>query len=258
MQIDLNADLGEGGLFDQALLDLISSANISCGAHAGTAHSIRAAIKGAIANGVQIGAHPGYPDPQNFGRLPMTMPLVDLKRSLYGQLESLRDMAAAEGATLSHVKPHGALYNQTSTDAALAAELAALLRHFDADLAVVGLAGGRLVEEAGRIGMQVRAEGFVDRRYTAQGNLVPRSHPQALIRDPLEAVRQSLQLLTSGTIKALDGTVLELQVDTLCLHGDSPQALEFCRQLHQALTQAGITIQAAWQTVTHGAGGRYS
>jgi len=245
MQIDLNADLGEGGDFDQQLLTLVSSANISCGAHAGSRETMVAAIRGARANNVTIGAHPAYPDRENFGRLPVRLSTTQLRESVYSQLAALQLLVQTEGMKLKHVKPHGALYNQAAVDSELADVLVCIIKDFDARLTIVGLAGSQLLTAASKAGMDSKAEAFADRAYAADGTLLPRSDPRALIEDPQQAIEQTLTLINTGSITAIDGSTINVHVDTLCIHGDTPHALVFAQQLRQALSHAGVSVTSA-------------
>lgn len=245
MRIDLNADLGEGAPHDRELLAIVSSANISCGVHAGDADTIASAIRLAQAHGVRIGAHPSFPDRENFGRTAMQLPVPSLRNHLLYQLHALRGMAQTQGAQLTHIKPHGALYNQAALDSKLAQELALILREFDPQLAVVGLAGGQLLRCAKQLGMTVIAEGFADRRYAADGTLVPRSARHAIMHDPKHAVAQSLEMICEGKVTTLEGQRIDVHVDTICVHGDTTQALNFAQALATALDKAGITINRA-------------
>lgn len=244
MQIDLNADLGEGGAFDHELLTLVSSANISCGAHAGDRNTINNAIRLALLHNVRIGAHPSYPDPEHFGRLTMQLPTSSLRQHILSQLESLRDLVAAQHGQLSHIKPHGALYNQLATDEALARNFADIVKEFDPTLPVLGLAGGVFLRVAKEAGLHTCSEVFADRRYRQDGGLVPRSDPQALILDADTAIAQSIAMLKSGEITAIDGKKIAVHADTLCVHGDSVIALQFAKKLHQCFAQEGVRIMA--------------
>ncbi len=244
MQIDLNADLGEGGDFDQQLLKLVSSANISCGAHAGSAKTILAAIRGARANNVTIGAHPGYPDRENFGRHPLRLSAMELRESVYSQLVALQLLVRAENMKLAHVKPHGALYNQAAVDSELANTLIGIIKDFDAGLIIVGLAGGKLLSAASNAGMETKAEAFADRVYAADGTLLPRTDPRAIIDDPQQAIDQTLALINSGSVTAVDGSTIKVRAETICIHGDTPHALVFAQHLRQALADAGISISS--------------
>ncbi len=241
-RIDLNADLGEGCGDDLALLKLVTSANITCGAHAGDRRSICAAINGALEHNVAIGAHPSWPDRANFGRTAMTMSAAQLRATIHQQLDSLAELVTAAGGRLSHVKPHGALYNQAASDIALAQQLARCVHDFDRSVILVGLAGGQLLRAAAAIGQPHRAEAFADRAYAPDGTLVPRTDPRALLGDSAQAVQQCLDMICRGQVVAVDGTRLELQADTLCVHGDTPGAVHFAWALRDALIQKGIEI----------------
>lgn len=245
MHIDLNADLGEGAPHDRELLKIVSSVNISCGEHAGDADTIANAIHLAKAHGVRIGAHPSYPDRENFGRKAMLMHPHSLRNHILYQLHALRGMLYTQGAQLTHIKPHGALYNQAAVDGKLAEELALILQEFDAQLAIVGLAGGEFLRCVKQLGMKTVSEGFADRRYAANGTLVPRSNPLGIIHDPAQAVAQCLEMIGEGKITTLDGKRIDMRVDTVCLHGDTAEALIFARSLVSALDKAGIAINRA-------------
>lgn len=242
-QIDLNADIGEGCEHDQMLLSLVSSVNISCGAHAGDETSISAAIDGAIRERVAIGAHPSWPDRKHFGRLPMQMTANELAHTLLQQLSDLTDRVNAAGAQLQHVKPHGALYNQAAIDAVLANSLVSIIKDFDSRLTVVGLAGSRLQSAAERAGVDFSAEAFADRAYAADGTLVPRSDPRSVLSNPQQAITQCLDLITRGFIRSVDGHRLPMHADTVCLHGDTPDALKFALALRDAFEEHGVQIR---------------
>lgn len=243
MRIDLNADLGEGSPHDQELLKLISSASISCGVHAGDADTIASAIGHALAQGVRIGAHPSFPDRQHGGRRAMQLPFAQLRYHLLYQLGALDALLRAQGGRLCHVKPHGALYNRAAEDRQLAQDLVLIIQEFDASLSLVGLAGSEMLHAARQAGMHFRAEAFADRRYTSAGTLLPRSDSRALIHDPQEALAQSLEIITDGFVTAVDGARVPVAADTLCLHGDTPEALVLARTLRAAFTAAGIEIK---------------
>jgi len=241
-QIDLNADLGEGGEHDEALLALVSSANISCGAHAGSHSCISRAIAGARAQRVHIGAHPAYPDREHFGRRLIPMTDKALTDSLHGQLETLATLVANAGATLRHVKPHGALYNAAARDRRLADLVAAVIREFDPQLQLIALAGSELQKAGESAGLHTLAEAFADRAYRGNGNLLPRGFPGAVLEDPAQVIRQSLLLITRQCVYTVDGQRMSVRADTLCLHGDGPRALVLARALRKALAQANITV----------------
>lgn len=242
MHIDLNADLGEGGLYDRELLALVSSANISCGVHAGDPDTMTTAIRLAITHGVRIGAHPSWPDREHGGRREMQLGFASLRNHLLYQLGAIDALVKAQGAQLSHIKPHGALYNQAAADRVLAEDLTMILQEFNPALVVVGLAGGELLHAARQVGLRTHSEVFADRAYTSGGSLVPRSDPRALLHDPQQAIAQSLSMIREGYVTAVDGSRAEVEAETLCLHGDTPQALVFAQQLRAALAQEGITV----------------
>jgi len=244
VHVDLNADLGEGAPDDAELLALVSSANIACGWHAGDARLMQATVEAALAHGVAIGAHPSYPDRDNFGRSEMRLAPAEVRADLIYQIGALDALVRAAGGRLHHVKPHGALYNQAGRDPALADAVAAAVRAVDPGLAVYGLAGGELLKAAERAGLRAVAEVFADRGYRADGSLVPRGQPGALIDDVQQAVGRTLRMVRDGVVQAVSGETVPLQVQTLCVHGDGPHALAFARALHAALTQAGVALHA--------------
>jgi UPF0271 protein len=230
MQIDLNCDLGEGCPHDAELMSLISSANIACGGHAGDAAGIFDTLQLAGQYGLRVGAHPGYPDREHFGRRELDWPTERIYRELLFQIGALVGLARGAGVQVRHVKPHGALYNQAGRDHRFAEPVARAAAIFD--LPVMGLPGSELELEARRLGLRFIAEGFADRRYGRDGSLVPRSRRDALLQSPEEAVRQAEWLIR------------ERGVETLCVHGDNPQALAFVRRLREHLVQEGVQIRA--------------
>ncbi|MDN0082106.1 5-oxoprolinase subunit PxpA [Crenobacter sp. SG2305] len=242
MVVDLNADLGEGGGHDEEILDYVSSANIACGWHAGDADTMRQCVLWALARGVAIGAHPSYPDRQYFGRTEMTIAPDAVYAGVLYQIGALQAIARGEGAKLHHVKPHGALYNQAACDDALAAAIVSAVRVADPTLSVVGLAGGALVRTARAAGLKALDEAFADRRYRADGTLVPRNTAGALIDDEAQALAQVLQIVRDGTLATLDGASLAIHADTICLHGDSEHAVAFARLIRLELGRHGITV----------------
>lgn len=244
MEIDLNADLGEGYPHDAELLTLVSSASISCGAHAGAEHDIRNALLQATQRGVRIGAHPSFPDRSNMGRTVMTMSPDSLQRSLLDQLGYLQNLATAASATLTFVKPHGALYNQAAQDPALARQVVGAIQRFDNSLTLMALAGSHLLRAGSEAGLTTCAEAFVDRSYQADGSLLPRSHAGAVIDGTELALQQALSIITDRCARTHDGKVVQIRADTLCIHGDTPQALTFARALHKRLGEAGIRIRS--------------
>lgn len=242
--VDLNADLGEGGADDAALLDLVSSANVACGWHAGDARLMQATVIAALARGVAIGAHPSTPDRAHFGRREMALNPADVFADVTYQVGALQAIVKAAGGRLHHVKPHGALYNQAARDPALAEAVARAVARVDASLALYGLAGSELLRAARNAGLRAVSEVFADRAYRADGSLVPRSEPGALIDDVDAAVARALGMVRDGQVTAITGEAVPLQADTACLHGDGPHALPLARALHSALKAAGHHIQA--------------
>jgi 5-oxoprolinase (ATP-hydrolysing) subunit A len=248
--IDLNADLGEatdatGTEIERALLGLVTSAHIACGGHAGDDQSMRATVQGALDAGVRVGAHPSYPDRAGFGRRPMAIAPSDLAASLAGQIRALMEVAASLGAAVCSVKPHGALYGAVGDDEATFEALVGVLVDLcDPGTSLVLPAGSPAVTWAEGAGVSVLEEGFADRAYTADGGLLARQHPGSVYSDPERAAAQALALATGGTVAATDGTTLTLAVDTLCLHGDSPNAVGLARAVRHALASAGISVAA--------------
>jgi len=244
MLIDLNADLGEGGAFDRELLALVSSANISCGAHAGDHSTITNAVSLAAKHQVRIGAHPSYPDRENFGRSAMQLPTEVLRQHMLQQLRYLQDLAAEHCAELAHIKPHGALYNQLAQDRELSKAFVEIVQEFNPQLPVVGLAGGVFLTIAQKGGLTTISEVFADRRYHNDGSLLARSEAEAVIEDANEAIAQSLEVIRTGHIVSIEGHRIPVRADTLCVHGDSKIALSFAKNLHQCLQQEGVKIAA--------------
>lgn len=232
MKIDLNCDLGEGSGSDEAVMPYITSANIACGFHAGSGQTMRETIRLAKRFGVNIGAHPSWDDRENFGRIEMNVSPEETERLVFEQIQILAAVAKEEGTPLTHVKPHGALYNQAARDLRLARAVARAVKRFGGELILVGLAGSRLIEAGVEAGLRVAAEGFPDRGYHPDGTLMPRSLPGALIEDPEEAAHQALELLRT------------LRLDTLCLHGDHPNAAANARILRATLEKNGIEVAA--------------
>jgi UPF0271 protein len=245
--IDLNCDLGESyGAWrmgdDEAVLPLISSANVACGFHGGDAAVMRRTVKLARAHGVAIGAHVSLPDLQGFGRREMRISADEAYELTLYQLGALHAFARAEGARVAHVKPHGALYNMAARDAALAAGIAAAVHDFDPALVLYGLAGSALPAAGVARGLAVAHEAFCDRAYESDGSLVPRSHPGAVLDDPAAAAAQLLALVRDGAMVARDGSRVEIPCDSVCLHGDRADAAVVARLLRAALATAGVSV----------------
>ena len=246
-RIDLNADVGESfGAYtlghDDAVMRHITSANVACGFHAGDPSVMRDTVRLAVAAGVGIGAHPGFPDLNGFGRRNMEMSERQIEDLVAYQIGALAGVAAAEEARLHHVKPHGALYNMAAKDRRLADAIAGAVVGIDATLVLFGMAGSALLEAAESVGLRTASEVFADRAYQADGALVPRGQPGAVIDDPKLMVEQAVRLAQDGTVMAQTGEILELRSDTLCLHGDTPGAAELAARLRSRLEAAGVGV----------------
>lgn len=229
--IELNADIGEG-CDDAALMPYLGRVSIACGGHAGDAASMTAALRLAAEHGVAVGAHPGYPDRAGFGRRTLPATATEVAAWVTQQTETLAEAAARLGMRLAHVKPHGALYNVAAVDAGVAEAIARAVAAVDASLILVGLAGSRLPVAGRAVGLAVLNEGFADRRYGPHGQLVSRETPGAVLRDPAAAAAQALRLAQGLSLTA--GTV-SVEIDTLCVHGDTPGAIDIARAVHAAL-----------------------
>lgn len=250
MHVDLNADLGEtvGGMptaDDEAMFAVVSSANVACGAHAGDAASMRASVERARRFGVAVGAHPSYDDRENFGRVRRDPAPADLRASVATQLDAL----AAAGAELRYVKPHGALYHAVIDDARQAAAVVAAVADHSSRLGrplpVLGLSGA-IAEAAASAGLPFVREAFLDRGYTRDGLLVPRGTAGALLDDPDRVAERAVRLVRDGVVDAVDGTPIPVEAASLCLHGDSPAAVEMARAVRIALDDAGVEVRAPW------------
>ncbi|NTS40157.1 LamB/YcsF family protein [Flavisolibacter sp. BT320] len=231
MHIDINCDMGEGIGNDEAIMPFITSANIACGAHAGDEETARATILLAKAHGVNIGAHPSFPDRRNFGRTEMTTTPQEVYDLVIEQLIFFQKIADAADATLHHVKLHGALYNMAARDAALANAVAQAVKDFDATLVLFGLSGSASITEAERLGLIAWNEVFADRTYQDNGTLTPRSMPGALIEEEEKAVAQVVQMIEKGSVTTLSGKEIPIAADTVCIHGDGAYALPFAKRL---------------------------
>lgn len=245
LRLDLNCDMGEGfGAWrmgqDEALLDHVTSANIACGFHAGDPATMARTVKLAIAKGVAIGAHPSLPDLQGFGRREMAITPQEAHDLVLYQVGALAAFAQAAGGRLHHVKPHGALYNMAARDRSLADAIAQAVVDFDPSLVLVGLSGSQLLQAGVAQGLRCASEVFADRGYEPDGSLTPRGRTGALIEDEALAIARVLRMVREGMLTCRTGETISIQADTLCLHGDQPQALAFARRLRAALTEAGI------------------
>jgi len=246
--VDLNADAGEsfgayvGGL-DEEIMRYITSVNVACGLHAGDWCVMRRTVALAARYGVAVGAHPGYPDRQGFGRRDMTMSAAEIGDCVVYQVGALMGFCRAAGVVLSHVKPHGALYNRAARDPAAAAAIAEAVKSVDPGLILFGPAGSALVEAAGALGLRCAAEAFADRAYNSDGTLVDRSRPGALIDDPRWAASRAVRMVIEQRVSPVTGPDLPLAADTICVHGDNPRAVEFARLIREALTGAGVEVR---------------
>lgn len=245
-QIDLNADLGEGGDLDEALMSVVTSCNIACGGHAGDDASMRMAVRQAKQNQVSAGAHPSFPDRENFGRTTSTLSGPALVTELTRQLKTLNKIAIEEGVTLSHLKPHGALYNMAAKDRGRADDIAEALLAIIPAASLVGPPDSELKRAAAEKQIEFIAEGFADRAYEADGQLRQRGQPGAVIHDAHEQTQQALEIATTQHVTSFDGIRLALPVETLCVHGDTPAAFEAAQKIKAAFEQTGISICAPY------------
>ncbi len=244
--VDLNSDLGEGAGNDAEIMPFITSANVACGGHAGDEGTMRRTVELALRHGVAIGAHPGYPDKANFGRLPVAMEPLALIEEVAAQIRLLREVAARAGASVAHVKAHGAMYNQAERDARIAETIATGI--FDdarnADLLVFAPPGSAMLERAQAMDLRVAREGFVDRAYEPDGTLRSRRLAGAVHAEPRVAAEQAVSIARDARVRAFDGSFLPLEVDTLCLHGDTPGAAAIAAAVRDALAREGIEVRA--------------
>jgi 5-oxoprolinase (ATP-hydrolysing) subunit A len=246
--IDLNADVGEAATPEDlsrelALFAFVSSVNIACGAHAGNLDTMTRTLRAAHERGIAAGAHPGYADRAHFGRREQSLSSEEIRALVQRQVQILLDLGRREQIPIRHVKAHGALYNQAARNRQLARVIATAVRDINPDLGFYGLAGSELVTAGADVGLKVVAEAFVDRRYRPDGTLVPRTEPDGLL-DPDAAVAQALSLVMEQRVDARDGSRLHISPDTLCLHGDTPAAMEIARRVREALDAAGVTVRA--------------
>lgn len=251
LSVDLNCDLGESFGFykignDKEVLKHITSANIACGYHAGDHNVMMATVKMAKAHGVGIGAHPGFPDLHGFGRREIKMSAEEIYNLTVYQIGALSAIAKACGTKVVHVKPHGALYNMAAKEKAIADAVARAVADVDPSLVLFGLAGSSLVKAGKRKGLQVAEEVFADRTYQQDGSLTPRTQSNAMIHNADLAINRVTRMIREGKVEAVDGTDLDIQADTICIHGDEPQALDFAVKLKAALRAEGIKVGRGW------------
>ncbi len=241
LSIDLNADVGEG-MADGDLIPFVTSVNVACGFHAGDPATMDETVAAALAAGVHVGAHPGFPDRENFGRLPMAMPPDAIERLVLYQVAALDGFARSRGGRLSHVKPHGALYHMAGESSDVARAIAEGVRRFDPTLILLGAAGSKLLDAGREAGLPVAAEAFADRRYRPDGTLVPRGRSDALLTNPEDAAAQAVSIARDGVAVAADGSLLPVRADSICLHGDTPGAAAIARRVAEGLSAAGIRV----------------
>lgn len=246
--IDLNCDMGESfGAYtigcDKEILDLITSANIACGFHAGDPAVMRKTVRMALEKGIGIGAHPGLPDLAGFGRRNMQISAQEAYDMTVYQIGALAAFAKAEGGTIQHVKPHGALYNMAAKDRELAQAIAKAVYDVDPEIILFGLAGSELVKAGTKTGLKTASEVFADRTYQRDGSLTPRREPGALIENRETAADQVIRMIKEGSVTSVQGEDVRVQADTICIHGDGQQTLVFAKFIRQSLEHEGIKIE---------------
>ncbi len=240
--IDLNSDLGEGVGDDTAMFGIVTSANVACGGHAGDDESMRACVALAIEHGVSLGAHPSYPDREGFGRRAVEIDASELRDEILRQIEALAAIATRAGTRIRYLKPHGALYNRIAVDPVQADAVALAAK--DAALPLLGLAGSAIHTAADRHGVAFFREAFADRAYLPDRTLAPRSTEGAVITDPLVAAERAVRMAVDGRVETLDGTLVRVEVDSLCVHGDSPGAVAMAAAVRERLAAAGVELRA--------------
>ncbi|MFE6997885.1 LamB/YcsF family protein [Microbacterium sp. NPDC057659] len=245
--IDLNSDLGENVpdrvvSDDESMLAIVTSANVSCGFHAGSPEGIRRTLAAAVAHGVTIGAHPGYRDYENFGRTKVDIDSATLQAHVEYQLGALAGLTKAVGGAVAYVKPHGALYNTIARDERQAKDVVAAIRAIDPSLVLLGLAGGVVLDVAERAGLQVAAEAFADRAYLPDGQLVSRTEEGSVLHDASAVAERMLRLAESGVIRAVDGTDVRVEAQSICVHGDSEGSIAMAAETRRLLEASGVTI----------------
>lgn len=247
IKVDLNSDIGESfgayklGL-DAEVLKYVTSANIACGFHAGDFMVMEKTVALAVENNVGIGAHPGFPDLQGFGRRQMKLTPLEVKNLIIYQVGALAAFAKAAGKSVQHVKTHGALYNQAAKDLALAEAVAIGIKAAAPEAILLGLAGSEMINAAKKAGLKVAQEVFADRGYNPDGTLVARSQPGAMIHDPDIAIPRVVRMVTEGKVTAVNGEDINICADSICVHGDNPEAVEFVNNIRAALQAAGIEV----------------
>lgn len=239
-KIDLNSDLGEGAAFDEQIIPLISSANIACGFHAGSSEIMDKTVELCKANGIALGAHPGYPDKENFGRTNMDVtPKQVYDYTLY-QLGALSAIAKAQGQSLQHIKPHGAMYNMAAKDIDLSNAIVDAIKDFDDSLILLALSGSKMIDSARAKGIKYASEVFADRAYEADGTLRARTLEGSMITDENEAIARVIRMIKEGKVKAYTGEDISIEAHSVCVHGDGKKALDFVAALNRAFAENGI------------------
>jgi 5-oxoprolinase (ATP-hydrolysing) subunit A len=247
-RVDLNCDMGElpemlADGSQEALMKFVTSANVACGGHAGDEEMMRATIEQAMRHGVAVGAHPGYEDRENFGRLALNLRAVEIGDSVYRQVAALAKIAEECGVGVLHVKPHGALYNQAAQDAGIARGIAEGVRRWRQDVVLVGLAGSVMLEEFRSAGFRVAAEAFADRRYEKDGSLRARRFRDALLAEPEQAAAQAVRIAEGRGVLTREGTEVAVEAQTICIHGDTPGAERIAQAVRTALEVAGVEVR---------------
>jgi UPF0271 protein len=248
MQIDINCDLGEGcgaddTSSDEALMPFITSANIACGFHAGDPLTVERAVKSAISHGVGIGAHPGYPDREGFGRRPLMMSHEELRAMILYQAGAVKGITEAAGGRMQHVKPHGALYNAAATDYEMAAVIVQAVKDLDNTLTLVGLSGSELIRASRDAGLPCASEVFADRAYNDDGTLVSRSIEGSVLHDTAEVIERAVKMITEKRVRSVTGKIIPIEADTVCIHGDNEMAVSFAENLAESLKRKGIELK---------------
>lgn len=248
--VDMNSDLGESfgnyklGM-DDKILEIVTSANIACGFHAGDPSVMQKTVALAVKNGAALGAHPGYPDLVGFGRRKMDIAPSDVYNMVVYQVGALAAFAKAAGTRLQHVKPHGAMYNMAAKNAKLAEAIAQAVYDVDKDLILYAQGGTESIKAAEKIGLRTASEVFADRSYQDDGTLTPRSQPGAMITDEEKSIAQVLSMVLEGKVTALSGKVIPVKADSICLHGDGPKALVFANKIRSVLLENGVKVAAS-------------
>ncbi|HUW93397.1 MAG TPA: 5-oxoprolinase subunit PxpA [Bacteroidales bacterium] len=248
MVTDINCDLGEGSgqkgaAGDDSIMPFITSASIACGFHAGDPLTIERSVRSAVRHGIGIGAHPGYPDREGFGRRPMTISHEELRALILYQSAAVKGIAESAGATMQHVKPHGALYNAAAADYEMAMVIARAVKDLDSSLILVGLSGSQLIRAAREIGLPWASEVFADRAYNDDGTLVSRTIEGAVLHDTAMVIDRAVRMIKEKTVESISGKIIAIEADTICIHGDNEMALVFAENLSETLEKNGIELK---------------